>query len=162
MFWQKCSISLFKIDGLVRCTRWTITFVIWQIIGKCILQGRASHFLKRVKSILFKRNVIPLCATFDGPQSRIVDRSSVWDHHACLSGFFHHLNPCVEDMFGARGSSYFNPSTAEDTFAVFMSLISGHVCNNCLCNNHGLCNINRLRNKKSTAYVITTACVIKK
>ena len=35
------------------------------------------------------------------------------------------------------------------------------VCNNCLCNNHGLCNINRLRNKKSTAYVITTACVIK-
>ena len=35
------------------------------------------------------------------------------------------------------------------------------VCNNCLCNNHGLCNINRLLNKKSTAYVITTACVIK-
>ena len=36
------------------------------------------------------------------------------------------------------------------------------VCNNCLCNNHGLYNINRLRSKKSTAYVITTACVIKK
>ena len=37
----------------------------------------------------------------------------------------------------------------------------GDVCNNCLCNNHGLCNINHLHNKKSTAYVITTACVIR-
>ena len=37
----------------------------------------------------------------------------------------------------------------------------GDGCNNCLCNNHGLCNVNRLRNKKSTARVITTACVIK-
>ena len=47
-------------------------------------------------------------------------------------------------------------------FATFITVcVLTHVCNNCLCNNHGLCNINCLRNKKSTAYVITTACVIK-
>ena len=42
-----------------------------------------------------------------------------------------------------------------------MDKANSGVCNNCLCNNHGLCNINRLRNKKTTAYVITTACVIR-